>query len=108
MSSLSRRIEQGLRDCFEEIYMNANPPAMWDELLRDSPREIVYGKEKIMIPFEDYTIDNELLLQIVEKYTKKLKLSKYMSSQFKIAVYLGPSPTSINIKTKDEVINEKI
>lgn len=85
-----KQINQLLYDCYCELYENATPKADFKQLMESS--EKVNGV--IQIPFNDYSMSNKLLEEIVNKYADMIAPS-WKKQMFKNTIYLGCSPKSI-------------
>ena len=89
---MGRRRRKVLRevafDIYRELYANATPSANFDELFEHA--EIVDGKR--IIPYEDYEIEEEILMGIMNKHLIANKLKKHEKDAIKFEVLLGVSP----------------
>ena len=83
-------------DVLRELYQNSTPQADFDELIQNAQRDEDGRK---IIPYDDYIIEEQLMVDIVNKHIKENNLNKSDSDVIKYEVYLGPSP-----KTKEEKI----
>jgi hypothetical protein len=89
--------------CFEilrELYQNATPQVDFNVLVQNAQIDEVGRK---IIPFDDYEIEEEVMIDIVKKHIKKNKLTKTEGDVVKCNVYLGPSP---KIKVENYKYNE--
>ena len=76
-------------DIYREAYKKATPSADFDELVKKSPRT----KEGVKkIPFNDYSIEESVLDDIIERNIKNNKLNKLEGRGIKTSIYLGCSP----------------
>ena len=82
--------EKLLWDCFRELYDESEPIGDFDELVANATINEIGEK---VIPFDDYEIDDGLLHNIVDKYSKQIK-PKWRSTAFRSQIFLGPSPRS--------------
>ena len=82
--------EKLLRSCYRELFTNSEPPADFDELVKNATLNERGEKE---IPFMDHEIEDALLYEIIEKYAKQVK-PKWRQPRFKNTILLGCSPKS--------------
>lgn len=80
--------EQVLWDCYRELYASSTPKGDFDELIKNA--EINEKGEKV-VPFDDYEIDVEKAIEIIDKYKKKFKY-KWKKNAFSSTIHLGCSP----------------
>lgn len=105
------RLMEAVKDTFYVLYQNAEPSANYFELCKNTTTfEDEYGKKVVTdaplddkelhirrwrrdIGFENYRMEQEKFVSIVESQIKKWKIRDTLSKQrFRNAVYLGPSP----------------
>lgn len=77
-------------DIYRESYLNSTPTANFDELYENA--EIVDGIRQI--PFMDYEIQDNVLLEIIDKHLAKHELSGDEKHNITLEVLLGMSPKS--------------
>ena len=77
-------------NCYRELFARSDPPADFDELVANATINKRGEKE---IPFMDYEIDDDLLLEIIDKHSAKLR-SKWRRDVFKTSILLGCPPKS--------------
>lgn len=87
-------------DCYREIYKQSTPIADFDELLKNATTNERGEKE---IPFNDYTIKEEIMSSILEKHSKKNKLASWQEKALKNTIYLGCSPKFEKVVLLEEV-----
>lgn len=75
-------------ECMKELYANSTPVGDFDKLMETSP---LNQHGQIDIPFNDFSIDEELFKEIIEKHEKKIK-PKWKRREFSAGIYLGCSP----------------
>jgi len=86
-----RKVDKGeklMKDCYQELFANSEPPADFDELVKNAT---VNKRGEKVIPFMDHEIEDALLYEIIEKYAKCLK-PKWKQLRFKNTILLGCSP----------------
>jgi hypothetical protein len=76
-------------DCYRELYKEATPSADFDELVKNAP---INDEGQKMIDFDAYEIDFDKNHEIVEKYIKKMRLTKYEERGFRLEMFLGCAP----------------
>ena len=85
-------------DIYRELYRNATPSIDFDELVRISKvQRDANGVERTMIPYEDYTLSDDIYNMIVERHIEKHRkeLTEPDIMGIKFEAYLGCGPTSI-------------
>jgi len=82
------RIKEIVYDIYEDLYLNSDPPISFRHLMDVSP--VIDGR--IMIPFNEHTIDSDLYNKIMTYHLKKIKVRKHIKDQIKASVMLGCSP----------------
>ena len=80
--------EKLILDCYRELFANSKPKADFDKLVANATINERGQKE---IPFMDYEIDHDLLLEIIDKYSKRLR-TKWKRQRFMGTILLGCSP----------------
>lgn len=88
----TNKIDKLLHDCYVELFANSNPPADFDVLVEQAKLNERGEKD---IPFEEYSIMDYVLVDIVNKYADMVK-PKWKRQMFVNTVYLGCSPKQIN------------
>ncbi len=86
MVSSKKNLEVIVNEIYKQLYLNSTPKADWEELKSSSPK----SELGIEIPYNNYSIDKELMDSIIQKYTKGL--STHNKNRIKITIYLGCSP----------------
>ena len=92
----TKKEDQIILDCYCELFKKSTPSADFNELMENATINDRGEKE---IPFMDYEIDDELLIEIVDKYAKQFK-TKWKKKAFSTTIFLGCSPKSIPKKKK--------
>ena len=82
--------EKLMMDCYRELFEKSDPPADFDELVANAT---INEQGQKVIPFNDHEIDHDLLLEIIDKHSKKLR-TKWKRQVFKSSILLGCSPKS--------------
>jgi len=77
-----------IMDCYRELFARSDPPADFDELVANATTNDCGEKE---IPFMDYEIDGDLLLEIIDKHSKGLR-PKWKRQAFLTTILLGCAP----------------
>lgn len=77
-------------DIYRESYLNSTPTANFDELYENA--EIVDGVKQV--PFMDYEINDDVLVEIIDKHLAKHKLDDSEKNNIRLEVLLGMSPKS--------------
>lgn len=77
------KIDLAIMHCYRELYANATPPAIFDELP-------IYDKESRF--FMDYVLSEEEQNKIIEQTMKDFKIDKHTRRAFKTTIILGCSP----------------
>ena len=98
MRKTKKKLGEICFDILRELYQNATPQVDFDMLVENAQLDEVGRK---IIPFDDYEIEEKVMIDIVKKHIKENKLTKVEGDVIKCNVYLGPSP-----KTKIEKIEE--
>ena len=75
-------------DCYRELFAKSEPPADFDELVANAT---INERGEKVIPFMNYEIDNDLLLEIIDKHSKRLR-TKWKRQRFIGTILLGCSP----------------
>jgi hypothetical protein len=84
------KYENCIMGIYKDAFKKAAPSADFEELMRISPKN---EKGEIVIPYNDYIIDEEVFEEIVDKRLKKHKITeKRYKQNIKMIVYLGCSP----------------
>jgi len=73
----------------DRLYKKSVPKGNFFKLLTTSPRNEQGG---ILIPYDDYVVDERSAIKIIENIENKLKMSKFEKQKFHLNVYLGASP----------------
>lgn len=79
-----------MMECYRELFEKSEPPADFDELVANAT---INEQGQKVIPFNDHEIDHDLLLEIIDKHSKKLR-TKWKRQVFKSSILLGCSPKS--------------
>lgn len=79
-----------MMDCYRELFANSNPKGDFDQLVQNATTNERGQKE---IPFMDYEIEENKMMEIIGKYQRKIRRS-WEKESFKTAVLLGCSPKS--------------
>ena len=85
-----KKEEKLMMDCYRELFEKSEPSADFDELVANAT---LNKRGQKVIPFDDYEIDDSLLHEIIDRYTKRLK-PKWKQTAFKSSILLGCSPRS--------------
>lgn len=96
-----KKLNEIILDIYRELYANCTVPCDFDKLVEEA--EIGDDGRKI-IPYDEYEIDDDLMQSIVEKKMSAHRLKKWEKDKVRFNVYLGVSPKSINVSTKDKVV----
>ena len=88
-----------LYDLYRDLYKHSTPSASFDELVKNA--KVIKepnGRELKCIDYENYTIDNALYDNIVQRHMSrnKHKLDKQQRDRFYVQAYLGCGPTTTN------------
>lgn len=83
--------EKILMDIYQDLYQNATPTVDFKELVDNA--EINEMGQKV-IPFDDYEIDDDKMIKIIEKHLDKNGVPNYQYEAFKNTILLGCSPKS--------------
>ena len=78
-----------IHETYVELYKNSIPPADFDELVRNATIN-EFGER--VIPFDDYSIEEVKIREIIQSMIKKYKIPKRHIDSFNFNVYLGCSP----------------
>lgn len=77
-------------DIYREMYQRAEPSADFDLLVETA--EVVDGKK--VIPYTSYKIDDNLMMEILNRHLSNHKLTRQEKDAIKFEVLLGVSPMS--------------
>ena len=83
------KIDEALFDCYRELFANSTPKGDFDKLVENATVNKMGQKE---IPFDDYSIDEDLFQEIIQLTLGKHKVPKRLHKSFSIAIHLGCSP----------------
>jgi hypothetical protein len=89
MTKRQTKLYNLVMDCYRELYKEATPSADFDELVKNAP---INDEGQKMIDFDAYEIDFDKNHEIVEKYIKKMRLTKYEERGFRFEMFLGCAP----------------
>lgn len=83
--------------CYRELYANSEPPASFDQLMKDATKNEIGQK---VIDYMAYSIDEELYVKIVNDAIDLYKIkSPRLRKEFEVTMYLGAGP---RFKRKEE------
>lgn len=83
--------------CYRELYANSEPPASFDQLMKDATKNEMGQK---VIDYMAYSIDEELYVKIVNDAMDLYKIkSPRLRKEFEVTMYLGAGP---RFKRKEE------
>lgn len=83
--------------CYRELYANSEPPASFDQLMKDATKNEIGQK---VIDYMAYSIDEELYVKIVNDAIDLYKIkSPRLRKEFEVSMYLGAGP---RFKRKEE------
>ena len=77
-----KELDKILTDIYRELYINSEPHGDWDVLVESDEENF----------FMNYTIDENIYNDIVEKHLNNKKLSQYEKLKIRNTVTLGCSP----------------
>lgn len=82
--------EAAVLECYRRLYKVSTPSANFDELMAKAYVD-EYGMKHI--PYNDYEIEDEYMVQIIEDVIKEYKVKTKLRQQaFRVAIHLGASP----------------
>ena len=82
--------EAAVLECYRRLYKAATPSVNFDELMAKAYVD-EYGMKHI--PYNDYEIEDEYMVQIIEDVIKEYKVKTKLRQQaFRVAIHLGASP----------------
>ena len=82
--------EAAVLECYRRLYKASTPSANFDELMAKAYVD-EYGMKHI--PYNDYEIEDEYMVQIIEDVIKEYKVKTKLRQQaFRVAIHLGASP----------------
>ena len=90
--SAESKLTRSLLYVYRLSYRLATPSASFDKLVVESP---ISEDGMIEIDYRGYALPNEILDKIINKASKKFKLSKIEKRTLSISVYLGSSPSGV-------------
>ena len=92
-----KKITNALMHCYRELYANSEPPASFDQLMKDAPMNEAGQK---VIDYMAYSIDEGLYAKIVNDAMNLYKIkSPRLRKEFEVSMYLGAGP---RFKRKEE------
>ncbi len=81
--------EKAIAECYRRLFKASTPPADFDLLVENAKINEQGEKE---IPFEDYIIDFDVSMEIINEIIKEYKIDKDYEHPFKVTIYQGCSP----------------
>ena len=93
MAKSNKKLVKIIFDILRELYANSTPQGDFDELVANAT---IMDDGRKKIPFDDYEIEENLMVSIVNKHINENHLTKREKDIVKFEVYLGPSPKSKN------------
>lgn len=91
------KLEKLIFDTYTELYANCTTPADFDLLVAAADLD-EHGRK--IIPYERYFISEKLFDEIVKRNMSKMRLNDSDKGAFRLAMYLGCSPMTIEEKEK--------
>ena len=91
-----KKITNALMHCYRELYANSEPPASFDQLMKDAPMNEAGQK---VIDYMAYSIDEGLYAKIVIDTMDLYKIKGRLRKEFEVSMYLGAGP---RFKRKEE------
>ena len=91
-----KKITNAVMHCYRELYANSEPPASFDQLMKDAPMNEAGQK---VIDYMAYSIDEGLYAKIVNDTMDLYKIKGRLRKEFEVLMYLGAGP---RFKRKEE------
>ena len=82
-------LDKAILDCYRELYLNSEPEADFDELVKNAKLNDNGQKD---IEFMKYEIDEDKFYSIIDDIIIKHKIRKDLIQYFKNTILLGCSP----------------
>jgi hypothetical protein len=83
------KISKIMMNIYYELYAAATPSIDFELLIEKSPRN---EKGQIIIPYDDYEIEESIYNEIIKNIINATKLTKYQKDAIIRSIYLGCSP----------------
>ena len=84
-----KKLDEAVLDCYVRLYKSSVPSVDFNYLVKNAKINEQGEKE---IPFEDYIIDFDVSMEIINEIIKEYKIDKDYEHQFKVTIYQGCSP----------------
>jgi hypothetical protein len=84
-----KKLDEAVLDCYVRLYKSSVPSVDFNYLVKNAKINEQGEKE---IPFEDYIIDFDVSMEIINEIIKEYKIDKDYEHPFKVTIYQGCSP----------------